>query len=45
MDKVIDNLWIGSLAAALDSDLLHKNGISSILTVMRGRLAIHKVHS
>jgi dual specificity phosphatase 12 len=43
MDKVIDNLWIGSLAAALDPDLLHNNGITSILTVMRGRFAIPKV--
>lgn len=45
MDKVIDNLWVGSLAAALDSNLLHDNGITSILTVMRGKLAIHKVHN
>jgi dual specificity phosphatase 12 len=43
MDKVIDNLWIGSLAAALDAELLHKNGIKSILTAMRGRIAIQKV--
>ncbi|KAF8492512.1 hypothetical protein JB92DRAFT_2751557 [Gautieria morchelliformis] len=42
MDKVIDNLWIGSLAAARDPDLLHNNGITSILSVMRGRFAIHK---
>lgn len=43
MDKVIDNLWIGTHLAALDADLLHKNGINSILTVMRGKLAIQKV--
>ncbi|KAF8583306.1 hypothetical protein K439DRAFT_1412331 [Ramaria rubella] len=42
MDRVTDNLWIGSLAAALDADLLHKNGIKSVLSVMRGRIAIQK---
>ena len=44
MDQVIDKLWIGSLTAALDSELLHKNGITSVLSAMRGRFAIHKVH-
>ncbi|GJJ14883.1 hypothetical protein Clacol_009152 [Clathrus columnatus] len=42
MDMVIENLWIGSLKAALDQELLRKNGIKSILSAMRGRLSIPK---
>jgi len=43
MDKVIDNLWVGTHIAAQDAELLQRNGVKSILTVMRGKLAITKV--
>lgn len=39
MDMVINKLWIGSLDAALDTEQLQKNGIKSILSAMRGKLA------
>ncbi|KIJ36307.1 hypothetical protein M422DRAFT_212249 [Sphaerobolus stellatus SS14] len=45
MDMVIENLWIGTHIAALNAELLQKHGIKSILTVMRGKLAISKPFS
>lgn len=42
MDMIMDNLWIGSLKAALDSEQLQRNSIKSILSVMRGKISIPK---
>lgn len=43
MDEVIPNLWIGNIASALDVDGLKEHKIHSIVSAMRGRVALHDV--
>ena len=34
MDEIVDNIWLGNYIAAKDKDLLKKQGIKKVLTVM-----------
>ena len=39
MDQIVENLYLGDLMGASSKDLLHKNGITHILTVAKGHPA------
>ncbi|KAF8637468.1 hypothetical protein AX16_010796 [Volvariella volvacea WC 439] len=41
MDEIVPKLWIGDLVSALDTETLKRNGISSVLTAMRGTVTIN----
>ncbi|KAF8650927.1 hypothetical protein AX16_005025 [Volvariella volvacea WC 439] len=41
MDEIIPGLWLGNLLSALDAGTLKRNGISSVLTAMRGTVKVN----
>lgn len=43
MDEVVPGLWVGDLQSAKDVETLKANNIHSVLSAMRGRVAIHEV--
>lgn len=43
MNEVIPNVWVGNLAAASNGDALRKNGISSVVSAVRGQVNLPTV--
>ena len=43
MDQVIQNLWLGDISSIADVENLKKNNIHSILSVVRGGVAVQAV--
>lgn len=43
MDQVIQNLWLGDISSVADVENLKKNNIRSILSAVRGKLAVQAV--
>ena len=43
MNEIVPGLWVGDLLSTKDLQALRDNNIHSILTAMRGRIAINEV--
>ena len=43
MNEILPGLWVGDLLSTKDLSLLREHNIHSILSAMRGKIAIHEV--
>jgi len=43
MDQVIQNLWLGDISSIADAEDLENNNIHSILSIVRGSVAVPAV--
>ena len=43
MNEIFPGLWIGDMQSAKNLTMLQENNVHSVLSVMRGKVAVHEV--